>query len=168
MTTTPEPMMDLGRQLVEVSGLPVDWANRWWNDGDSIQRHDMVVVPSIAIPPVADPARAAWDERYLAAVERWLGARVAPLRVPVDPALTEHNNPVRNRWRYDMYQRMCAAADRLPPIVVRPCGRGVDGRDRYFVMDGNHRWFAAQSKGVTWLDAVMVEGGSVGEGWTAE
>ena len=162
--TTPNAMMDLGGGLV-ATVLPADWKQSCWHDGDSIQRFDMTEVPRIAIPRLHRPERAAWEAAYLAVVGNWLGRPLRALRVPVDPALATHNNRVRNHARRDMYRDMCLAGDRLPPIVVRPCGRGYDGRDCYFIMDGNHRWFAAQDAGVKWLDAVVVADTELGAGW---
>lgn len=147
-------MLDLG-SAVSLAGLGAD-TDELWTDGDTVYNAEGKLVPKMGIPKGDGPERQAWDARYRLAIERAFGTALTPLRVPIDPAVTVNNNPVKKPERYQMYQRMIDAGDRLPPLIVKPNGKNANGENMYLVMDGNHRWFAAQSRGVPELDALLV------------
>lgn len=144
------PMLDLGSLA---TGIPVTNA---WTDGDSVYNAQAQLVPKIAIPKGESTDRHSWDANFRTAVERVFGNKLTPVRVPVDPAITINNNPVKNTARYQMYRRMLQAGERLPPIIVKPHGKNARDENMYFVVDGNHRWFAALAEGAQELDALLV------------
>lgn len=148
------PMLDLGA-VVGLSGLSQTPADIW-TDGDTVYNAEGKLVPKIAIPKGEGEERKRWDAGFRMAQERAFGTNLTPLRVPVDPEVTVNNNPVKNRARYEMYLRMAQAGARLPAIVIRPGGTNARGENKYFVVDGNHRWFAAQAAGLTEIDALLI------------
>lgn len=107
----------------------------------------------ITIPRQNSPERRAYDQRYAAAVARHFAngdaSRMRRIKVPVNQPTG--SNMAVNKDRLNLYTRMAAAGDRLPPVVVRRNGLG------YSLVDGNHRQAAAQKAGLTHLDAFEIE-----------
>lgn len=105
----------------------------------------------VSIPAGGTPARKKYDERFKDALIEVFAygnpARVKEVKVPVNK-LSNTNMPV-NKDRLELYRRMAAAGERLPPVVVRPAGNGV-----YRLVDGNHRHTAAVEHGYKHLDAI--------------
>lgn len=104
----------------------------------------------LRIPHHQDPDRENWDRAYLDKLVEVFGAgdprRLRPVQVPITPYLTG-TNPVKSQARQQLYQRMVAGGDRLPPIVVKRSGIG------WHVIDGNHRADVALRAGLPHLDA---------------
>jgi hypothetical protein len=135
-----------------------------WTDGDTVL-HEGRYVPKIAIPKGETDARAVWDKKFRMALERRFLAgmftKFRPVRVPVTALdkygrpLVTNNNEVKNRDRYQMYVEMARAEGKLPPIIVQPEER-ASGEMAFFVVDGNHRWFAAKAVGLTEIDGLLL------------
>lgn len=143
--------LDLGSLATAAFGQDLEHA---WSDGDTKYNAEGKIVPKIAIPKGDGPERQAWDANYRLAIQEIFPGPLTPVMASTDPDKTINRNPIRNRERYAMYQRMIRAGERLPPIVVRQ-----EGPNRYYVLDGNHRWFAAQAAGVPEVEALLVGGG---------
>jgi hypothetical protein len=131
----------------------------FYTDGNTRYNADGQLVPVIAIP-AEKAARAAYDVRFRAALSsafETAGRRLTgPIRVPIDPKVVSNKNPVRNDARYAMYRQMIQEGAPLPPVVVELSKR-YDGSTGYLILDGNHRWFAAQAEGVPSIEGYVLE-----------
>jgi hypothetical protein len=131
----------------------------FYTDGNTRYNADGQLVPIIAIP-AAKAARAEYDARFLRALSsafETAGRRLTgPIRIPIDPRVVSNKNPVRNDARYAMYREMLRDGTPLPPVVVEVSKR-YDGSTGYLVLDGNHRWFAAQAEGVPFIEGYVLE-----------
>lgn len=129
-----------GKKAIKKPSLPGKVARQSWKSKDGI-----------SIPASGSPARTKYDERFKDALVEAFAygnpARVKEIKVPVNK-LSNTNMPV-NKDRLELYRRMAAAGERLPPVVVRPAGNGV-----YRLIDGNHRHTAAVEHGYKHLDAI--------------
>lgn len=164
MTQYRYQMHDLA-SVVGLSGLAGETsAVEIWTDGDTVYNARGELVPKIAIPKGETDARARWNKNFRDALERTFlatGGSLRPVKIPVDPSLVTNNNPVKNRGRYSMYMEMARAERELPPVIVRVEPRS-DGRQGYFVIDGNHRFFAAQAVGLREMDALLMTSNAFG------
>lgn len=98
-----------------------------------------------AVPSANHPDRKAWDRKYGQQVKQTFGhmGELRRVRVKMDQlAHMSSGNVVRAKPRLGMYQRMLAAGDRLPPLVIRRNGQMFD------IIDGSHRVAAALSRGL--------------------
>ena len=138
----------------------------WKQDGRGIMQP--VYRPRIAIPKEAalPDARADYNRRFEEAVRRAFPKAGGFIDVPVespevhDSLLTrrvENVNAVKVPERFAMYRAMLRAGETLPPVVVSVT-TGPDGAPRYKVLDGNHRWYAAQAEGVPFVRGVQLQG----------
>jgi 8-oxo-dGTP pyrophosphatase MutT (NUDIX family)/GNAT superfamily N-acetyltransferase len=109
----------------------------------------------VRIPHHGTPERQQWDQSYKQKLIETFGAgnenRLVPVRIPIDANTSGHfvgSLPVgRSANRSPMYQRMAAAGDPMPPLIVRRNGQGWN------VVDGNNRLSAMLSAGRTHADA---------------
>lgn len=143
--------LDLGSIVTAAFGQDLEDA---WSDGDTKYNEEGKIVPKMSIPKGDGPERRAWDANYRRAIENVFGDKLTLVMASTDPEKTVNRNPIRNRDRYEMYRRMIRAGERLPPIVVRQ-----EGPNKYYVLDGNHRWSAAQAAGVPEIEALLIGGG---------
>lgn len=109
----------------------------------------------ISIPVANTPERKDWDQRYHQSLVQAFGRGDAkalrPLTIdPNDPAISGTNMPV-NKQRLNLYRRMAAAGDSLPPVIVRR-----NGSIGYSLVDGNHRQEAAKQAGLKTLNAYEI------------
>lgn len=74
--------------------------------------------------------------------------RLKPVLVPISPHMG--SNMAVNKSRLKLYQRMLAAGDETPNVVVRRNGMGWD------LLDGNHRLEAHRLAGSTHINAVEI------------
>lgn len=106
----------------------------------------------VSIPAAGTPERAAWDQRFHAALVQSFAngnpQMLRPITIPTDAA-TGFNMAV-NKDRLSLYRRMARAGEPLPPVVVRRSGQG------YNLIDGNHRQEAARAAGVPELAAYEI------------
>jgi hypothetical protein len=147
----------------------------YWTDGQMVATSEFerspagfmqpVYRPRIAIPKadVLPEERADYDRRFeqaiRAAFSRMTGEE---FMVPVEPLDVARDklrrrvtnaNEVKVPQRWEMYRRMLRAGETLPPVVATR-KLGPDGETRYHVLDGNHRYFAAQAEGVPFIRAL--------------
>ncbi len=90
----------------------------------------------IVIPAKYHPARRAYDKAHVERVSQAFGHNmdIKPRMVQMkDLATMSSGNMAVNKSRYNLYRRMLAAGDRLPPIVIRKNGI------KYDIIDGSHR-----------------------------
>jgi hypothetical protein len=160
--------------LAEYADAPGDY----WTDGQTVLTGEWkpdargimqpVSRPRIAIPKqaVLPDDRAAYDRRFEEAVRRAFPKAGGFIDVPVeqpdvhDSLLTrrvENVNDVKVPERFAMYRAMLRAGETLPPVVVSVTA-GPDGAPRYKVLDGNHRWYAAQAEGAPFVRGVQLQG----------
>jgi len=120
-----------------------DGARPWVSsDGLSIPRKDTV-------------SRKKWDKRFEAQVQSAFGGPLERVRVPVGQL--RQRNPAVNSARLELYSSMVQGKDELPPAVVQKLPDGS-----YFLLDGNHRYVAAQKHGLKHLDAFVTRGRTKG------
>jgi len=107
----------------------------------------------VSIPASGGDERRSYDKKFVAGIKESFGhlgemkARTIPI---ADIAHESSGNRVVNKHRYNLYRRMLAAGDRLPPIVVRRGGL------KYNVIDGSHRIAAALDHGQSQLHAIEI------------
>lgn len=160
--------------LSEYSDAPGDY----WTDGQTVATGQFVMGPngymeSVTRPRIAIPKeatrpeeRADYNRRFEAAVRAAFPKGGGFIDVPVEPPevhdslLTrrvENVNDVKIPQRWQMYRAMVRAGETLPPVVVSVT-TGPDGAPRYKVLDGNHRWYAAQAEGLPFVRGIQLQG----------
>ena len=147
----------------------------YWTDGQMVATSEFerspagfmqpVYRPRIAIPKadVLPEERADYNRRFEQAIRssftRLTGEE---FMVPVEPpdvskdklrSRVSNANEVKIPQRFEMYRRMLQAGEDLPPVVATRT-IGPDGEPRYYILDGNHRYFASQAEGVPFIRAL--------------
>ncbi len=103
---------------------------------EEIKKTEFKSADGIKIPAKYHPARRAYDKAHVEKVSQAFGQNmdIKPRMVQMsDLATASSGNMVINKSRYNLYRRMLAAGDRLPPIVIRKNGM------KYDIIDGSHR-----------------------------
>jgi uncharacterized ParB-like nuclease family protein len=105
----------------------------------------------LEIPRAGSPARKRWDRAFAQKTKEHFGPGEL---IEIDLDKTVASNMPHNGARVDLYRKMAAEENGLPPPVVEPLGNPEDGR--WYVKDGNHRIEGAKQAGKKTLLALNV------------
>lgn len=105
----------------------------------------------LKIPTQNNPQRLIWDEKYRDLItQTFVKNDENVLDCYVRIADVGGYNTANNKTRIELYKKMLASGEELPPVVLRYDEHGLS------LLDGNHRQEAAKQIGTEYIKAVVV------------